>query len=257
MLEVRSLEVRFGEVRVLAGVDLRVGAGEIVALIGPNGAGKTTLLKTISGLVKPVRGLITFAGIPLIGLTADAITARGIAHVPEGRRIFPQLTVEENLKVGGHLVRGNRQLRLRLADVYRLFPRLYERRRQSGQTLSGGEQQMLALGRAMVSRPQLLLLDEPSLGLAPLILVEVARAVPLLQQQGASILLVEQNAKSRACAMQSRLCDGSRPDRSNRHRGEPAQQPKDHRELSGRRCSKQRTSCQNDDVQFDSIALAK
>ncbi|MFY9896528.1 MAG: ABC transporter ATP-binding protein [Xanthobacteraceae bacterium] len=194
MLEVCGLDVRFGEVRVLAGVDLRVAAGEIVALIGPNGAGKTTLLKTISGLVKPVRGLITFAGAPLVGLTADAITARGIAHVPEGRRIFPQLTVEENLKVGGHLVRDTRLLRSRLADVYRLFPRLYERRRQTGQTLSGGEQQMLALGRAMVSRPQLLLLDEPSLGLAPLILVEVARAVPLLQQQGASILLVEQNA---------------------------------------------------------------
>jgi branched-chain amino acid transport system ATP-binding protein len=194
MLEVCSLEVRFGEVRVLAGVDLRVGAGEIVALIGPNGAGKTTLLKTISGLVKPARGRITFDGVPLVGLTADAITARGIAHVPEGRRIFPQLTVEENLKVGGHLVRDAKQLHSRLADVYRLFPRLCERRRQFGQTLSGGEQQMLALGRAMVSRPQLLLLDEPSLGLAPLILVEVARAVPLLRQQGASILLVEQNA---------------------------------------------------------------
>jgi branched-chain amino acid transport system ATP-binding protein len=194
MLEIDDLDVSFGEVQVLAGVNLRVRQGEIVALIGANGAGKTTLLKTISGLVRPAAGRIEFDSTSLVGLSPDAIVARGIAHVPEGRRIFPQLTVDENLRVGAHLVRDAKKLKMRLQRVYGLFPRLQERQKQSGQTLSGGEQQMLALGRAMMSEPRLLLLDEPSLGLAPLVILEVARAIPLFREEGVGVLLVEQNA---------------------------------------------------------------
>jgi branched-chain amino acid transport system ATP-binding protein len=194
MLEIDALDVRFGEVQVLAGVNIRVGQGEIVSLIGANGAGKTTLLKTISGLVRPTAGRIAFDGASLVGLTPDAIVARGIAHVPEGRRIFPQLNVHENLRVGAHLVRDAQKMKSQLERVYSLFPLLKERRKQSGQTLSGGEQQMLALGRAMMSEPRLLLLDEPSLGLAPLVLLEVARTIAIFREEGVSILLVEQNA---------------------------------------------------------------
>jgi branched-chain amino acid transport system ATP-binding protein len=194
MLEIDALDVRFGEVQVLAGVNIRVGQGEIVSLIGANGAGKTTLLKTISGLVRPTAGRIAFDGASLVGLTPDAIVARGIAHVPEGRRIFPQLNVHENLRVGAHLVRDAQKMKSQLERVYSLFPLLKERRKQSGQTLSGGEQQMLALGRAMMLQPRLLLLDEPSLGLAPLVLLEVARTIPIFREEGVSILLVEQNA---------------------------------------------------------------
>lgn len=194
MLEIETLDVRFGEVQVLTGVNLRVGQGEIVSLIGANGAGKTTLLKTISGLVRPAAGEIQFDGSSLVELSPDGVVARGVAHVPEGRRIFPQLTVDENLKVGAHLVRDTKKIRSRLERVYSLFPVLKERSRQSGQTLSGGEQQMLALGRAMMSEPRLLLLDEPSLGLAPLVVLEVARAIPIFRREGVSILLVEQNA---------------------------------------------------------------
>jgi len=194
MLDIENLDVFFGEVQVLAGVNLHVGQREIVALVGANGAGKTTLLKTISGLVRPARGQIDFEHNNLVGLSADAIVARGIAHVPEGRRIFPQLTVDENLRVGAHLVRDATQMESTLNDVYHLFPRLKERQRQPGQTLSGGEQQMLALGRAMMSKPRLLLLDEPSLGLAPLVVMEVARTIPIFRQQEMSVLLVEQNA---------------------------------------------------------------
>jgi branched-chain amino acid transport system ATP-binding protein len=194
MLEIDALDVRFGEVQVLAGVNLRVGQGEIVSLIGANGAGKTTLLKTVSGLVRPTAGRIALDGASLVGLTPDAIVARGVAHVPEGRRIFPQLTVDENLRVGAHLVRDAQKMKSQLGRVYSLFPRLKERRKQSGQTLSGGEQQMLALGRAMMLEPRLLLLDEPSLGLAPLVLLEVARTIAIFREEGVSILLVEQNA---------------------------------------------------------------
>jgi branched-chain amino acid transport system ATP-binding protein len=194
MLEIEGLKVRFGEVQVLAGVDLRVEQGEIVCLIGANGAGKTTLLKAVSALVRPAAGRIDLDKTSLVGLPPDAVVARGVAHVPEGRRIFPQLTVDENLRVGAHLLRDTKRMRARLDRVYRLFPRLQERKRQSGQTLSGGEQQMLALGRAMMSEPRLLLLDEPSLGLAPLVIVEVARTIPIFRQEGVSVLVVEQNA---------------------------------------------------------------
>ena len=194
MLEIEALVVNYDEIEVLHGVSLRVTEGEIVTLIGANGAGKTTTLKAISGLVKPRSGSIRFRGNGLDRLAPYAIVACGIAHVPEGRRIFPELSVEENLTVGAHLVTERRRLNTVLAEVYELFPRLKERRVQSGGTLSGGEQQMLALGRAMMSQPRLLLLDEPSLGLAPRIVSEVARAVRAFRAKGVTILLVEQNA---------------------------------------------------------------
>jgi len=194
MLEISGLQVFYDEVQTLKNVSLEVRKGEIVTLIGANGAGKTTSLKAISGLVEPTAGQIRFDGRFIGGLTPDAIVGYGIAQVPEGRRIFPQLTVEENLKVGAHLIADSQKVRTGLAQVYDLFPRLKERRRQLGETLSGGEQQMLALGRAMMSQPKLLLLDEPSLGLAPLVVMEVARAIRLLRDAGITILLVEQNA---------------------------------------------------------------
>ncbi len=203
MLNIENLDVRFGEIQVLASVSLRVDAGETVSLIGANGAGKTTLLKAISGLVRPHAGEIDLSGMSLVGLAPDALVSRGIAHVPEGRRIFPQLTVNENLIVGAHLVRGGRTIQSRLDHVYGLFPRLKERRKQLGHSLSGGEQQMLALGRALMSDPKLLLLDEPSLGLAPLIIVEVANTISKFRQEGISVLLVEQNA-SLALALSQR-----------------------------------------------------
>ena len=194
MLEIEALVVNYDEIEVLHGVSLRITDGEIVTLIGANGAGKTTALKAISGVVKSRSGSIRFCGKSIERLAPDAIVASGIAHVPEGRRIFPELSVEENLKVGGHLVAENERLKTTLAEVYELFPRLKERRQQSGGTLSGGEQQMLALGRAMMSHPRLLLLDEPSLGLAPRIVSEVARAVRAFRAKGVTVLLVEQNA---------------------------------------------------------------
>lgn len=194
MLEIEGLDVFYDEVQALRKVSLAVGRGEIVTLIGANGAGKTTTLKAISGFLRPAAGQICFEGQNLAGLSPDAIVARGIAHVPEGRRIFPQLTVEENLKVGAHLVRNANTIQSSLSRVYELFPRLCERRRQAGQTLSGGEQQMLALGRAMMLQPRLMLLDEPSLGLAPLVVAEVMRSVMLFRERGVTILLVEQNA---------------------------------------------------------------
>ncbi len=194
MLKVDGLEVFYDEVQVLRGVSFEVNEGEIVTLIGANGAGKTTTLKTISGLIKPDAGEISFKGKSITGLRANLIVGRGISHVPEGRRIFPQLTVEENLTIGAHLVADPRKIRTIMAQVYELFPLLKERRKQLGDTLSGGEQQMLALGRAMMSQPRLLILDEPSLGLAPLVVLEVARSILRFSKMGIPILLVEQNA---------------------------------------------------------------
>jgi branched-chain amino acid transport system ATP-binding protein len=194
MLEVTGLDVFYDEVQALRNVNLEVRQGEIVTLIGANGAGKTTTLKAISGLLNTAAGQLRLDGMLIGGLAPDAIVRRGITHVPEGRRIFPQLTVEENLKVGAHLIRDSRKVRVGLIKVYDLFPQLKERRGQLGQALSGGEQQMLALGRAMMAQPRLLLLDEPSLGLAPLVVAEVARSILLLRDAGITILLVEQNA---------------------------------------------------------------
>ncbi len=195
MLRIENLHVEYAQIPALQGVDIDIDTGEIVALIGANGAGKSTTLKAISGLIKPSVGTIEFAGCSLAGLAPEQLVELGIIHVPEGRRVFPRLTVEENLKVGSYALRaraGEREARER---VYSLFPRLAERRRQPGGSLSGGEQQMLAFGRAMMAKPVLLLLDEPSLGLAPILVEEVAQAIDRFHDDGATILLVEQNAE--------------------------------------------------------------
>ena len=195
MLEIDDLVVDHGQVKCLRGISMAVMAGEIVTLIGSNGAGKTTTLKTISGLHRPASGRIRFCGEEIIGLKPDAIVARGVVQVLEGRRIFPELSVEDNLKVAAHLMPDRSQLAPEMAKVYARFPRLMERRRQEGGTLSGGEQQMLAFGRAMMARPRLLLQDEPTLGLAPIVVAEIMRTIVDLKNAGITILLVEQNAR--------------------------------------------------------------
>jgi branched-chain amino acid transport system ATP-binding protein len=195
MLEIKHLAVSYGEIAALRDVSLTINQGEIVTLIGGNGAGKTTTLKTISGLLTPDAGSIRFEGQSIAGLSPDRIVALGIAQVPEGRHVFPRLSVENNLLVGAYLVRDNAAIRDTLEQIYAMFPLLKERRRQLGETLSGGEQQMLALGRAIMSRPRLMLLDEPSLGLAPRVVEEVAKAIISFRKSGMTILLVEQNAR--------------------------------------------------------------
>ena len=195
MLEVERLVVSYGEVAALRDVSLTINKAEIVTLIGGNGAGKTTTLKTISGLLAPTTGDIRFEGQSIVGLSPDRIVALGISQVPEGRHVFPQLSVENNLIVGSYLIRDPAVVRDTLDQVYAMFPQLKERRRQLGETLSGGEQQMLALGRAIMSRPRLMLLDEPSLGLAPRVVEEVAKAILAFRRSGVTILLVEQNAR--------------------------------------------------------------
>lgn len=196
LLEVNDLHVFYGNIEALKGVSLQAEAGEVVAILGGNGAGKTTTLRTISGLLRPRRGTVTFNGKNLVGLSAHNIVGLGLSHVPEGRRIFNVLTVEENLNLGGYLIRSNGQLvKERKAAVYALFPRLAERRMQLAGTLSGGEQQMLAIGRAMMSEPKVLMLDEPSLGLAPILAKSVLRTVREIAERGTTVLLVEQNAR--------------------------------------------------------------
>jgi branched-chain amino acid transport system ATP-binding protein len=178
----------------LRGVSLEVRAGEVVAMIGANGAGKSTTLRTICGLLPASAGKVTFEGRSLVGLTPDRIVALRLVHVPEGRRVFPDLTIEENLRVAAYLVPERARIRQSLDEVYRRFPVLRERRSQHAGTLSGGEQQMLAFGRAMMTGPKLLMLDEPSLGLAPRLVDEVMRAVEMFRDGGITVLLVEQNA---------------------------------------------------------------
>ena len=195
MLELDGIDVAYGAIQALRGISLEVRAGELVTLIGANGAGKTTTIRSISGLLRPTSGAIRFEGRPIHTVAAEHIVARGIVQVPEGRRVFPELTVEENLRVGAYLVRDRARVAAGFDRVYALFPRLRERRSQLGSTLSGGEQQMLAFGRALMAGPRLLLLDEPSLGLAPLLVEEVARVVRELKGTGLTILLVEQNAR--------------------------------------------------------------
>ncbi|HEX7973599.1 MAG TPA: ABC transporter ATP-binding protein [Anaerolineales bacterium] len=194
MLNIENLQVSYDSILALHGVSLHVDQGEIVALIGSNGAGKSTLLNTISGLVRPTSGVIQFKGIQLEHTKPNEIVAMGICHVPEGRRIFYSLTVQENLEMGAFLIQDRAKLKENLEKVFQLFPRLAERRKQEGGTLSGGEQQMLAIGRALMSNPQLLLLDEPSLGLAPVVVEEVYNVIVEIQRTGTPILLVEQNA---------------------------------------------------------------
>ena len=190
------MHVYYGNIEALKGISLQAEPGQVVAILGGNGAGKTTTLRTISGLLRPRSGSITCAGKNLIGVQAHAIVAMGISHVPEGRRIFNILTVEENLTLGGYLIRSQRQLiKERHGAVFELFPRLAERRGQLAGTLSGGEQQMLAIGRAMMSGPKVLMLDEPSLGLAPILAKSVLKTVRAIADQGAAVLLVEQNAR--------------------------------------------------------------
>jgi branched-chain amino acid transport system ATP-binding protein len=193
LLEVRGLSVAYGDVRVLHDVTLRVGEREIVSLVGANGAGKTTTLRAVSGLLPVLGGEAMFEGERLTGLPPSRIVERGIAHVPEGRQLFTNMTVSENLEMGAYLPRAKADMERSLAWVTGLFPRLAERRAQLAGTLSGGEQQMLAIGRALMSRPRLLILDEPSLGLAPLMVKAIFDAVRHINAEGTTVLLVEQN----------------------------------------------------------------
>lgn len=194
MLKVEQIDVHYGMIHALKGVSLEVHEGEIVTLIGANGAGKSTLLKTISGLLRPTKGDIQYLGESIAKQPAQNIVKAGISHVPEGRRVFANLTVEENLSLGAYLRKDREGIRQDLEKVYQLFPRLEERKKQASGTLSGGEQQMLAIGRAIMAKPTLLLLDEPSMGLAPIIVSSIFSIISDINKQGTTILLVEQNA---------------------------------------------------------------
>jgi len=194
ILEIENLEVSYGAIKALHGISLNVAAGEIVTLIGANGAGKSTTLRTISGLVRRTKGCIRFEGEDISHLPAGEIVRRGIGHSPEGRRIFANMTVRENLELGAYLRRDRAGIAQDMEHVMTLFPRLRERIAQSAGTLSGGEQQMLAIGRALMGRPKLLLLDEPSLGLAPFLVRDIFSIIKDLNSQGTTVMLVEQNA---------------------------------------------------------------
>nr|WP_211484299.1 ABC transporter ATP-binding protein [Corallococcus exiguus] len=194
LLSVEGIQVRYGAIQALRGVSLTVGKGEMVALIGANGAGKTSTLRAVSGMLKPTAGRITLAGQDITGLKAHQLVPRGMAHAPEGRGIFPNLTVFENLELGAYLRKDTAQVRLDMDKGFGLFPVLRERQKQLAGTLSGGEQQMLAIARALLSKPQLLLLDEPSLGLAPQVTETIFRTLREVNATGVSVLLVEQNA---------------------------------------------------------------
>ena len=195
-LEIRDLHVSYGGIRALKGIDLTVEEGQIVTLIGANGAGKSTTLRAISGLQKPQSGSILYGGEELVGLPAKEIVRRGIIHVPEGRRVFPDMTVAENLKIGAFLRKDKDGIASDMDYVYSLFPRLKERSWQPAGTLSGGEQQMLAVGRALMSRPKVLMMDEPSLGLAPLIVKDIFSIIRRVNSDGITVLLIEQNANA-------------------------------------------------------------
>lgn len=194
MLELRGVATAYGLLEALKGVDITIQEGEIACLIGANGAGKTTTLLTVAGILKAHRGSISFQGRRIEGLPADDIVRSGISLVPEGRRIFPDLTVMENLSLGAYTRRGDKAVEEDYRWVFNIFPRLYERRSQKGGTLSGGEQQMLAIGRALMARPRLLLLDEPSLGLAPRIVEQIFEVLLDINRRGTTLFLVEQNA---------------------------------------------------------------
>ena len=196
VLEIANLQVAYGKVQALHGVSLGVEAGEIVALLGANGAGKSTTLRAVSGLLKPKAGDIRFKGRSIAGRPADEVLRAGIAHCPEERHVWPEMTVEENLVLGAYVCRDRPEIRRRTDAVLARFPRLRERWRQLAGTLSGGEQQMLAIGRALMSAPELLLLDEPTLGLSPKLAEEVMEAVTELKEQGVTVLLVEQNVQN-------------------------------------------------------------
>ena len=194
MLQVQDINVYYGAIHAIKGVSFEVRQGEIVTLIGANGAGKSTILQTVSGLLRSRTGSISFLGKPISGVPAHKLVSRGLAHVPEGRRIFLQMSVEENLEMGA-FTQPPSGVSDDLAHVFELFPRLKERRRQIAGTLSGGEQQMLAMGRALMSHPRLLMLDEPSMGLAPILVEQIFEIIRTLHQSGTTVLLVEQNAQ--------------------------------------------------------------
>jgi len=195
MLEVKDLEVNYGVIKAIKGVSFEVNEGEVISLIGANGAGKTTILHTITGLIAPKSGSIDFEGVDLVKTPAHKIVSLGMAHVPEGRRVFSQLSVLENLKLGAYTRKDKKEIDETLEMVYSRFPRLEERKNQIAGTLSGGEQQMLAMGRALMSKPRLMMLDEPSMGLAPILVDQIFDIIKALNKAGTTILLVEQNAQ--------------------------------------------------------------
>ncbi|MFJ9548704.1 ABC transporter ATP-binding protein [Streptomyces erythrochromogenes] len=196
LLKVEDLKVAYGKIEAVKGISFEVNEGEIVCLVGTNGAGKTTTLRTLSGLLKPTAGSVTFDGQPLVGVPAHKIVALKLAHSPEGRHIFPRLTIEENLQLGAFLRSDKDGIEKDIQRAYDLFPILGERRKQAAGTLSGGEQQMLAMGRALMCQPKLLMLDEPSMGLSPLMMQKIMSTIAELKASGMTILLVEQNAQA-------------------------------------------------------------
>ena len=196
LLEVQDLHVAYGKIEAVKGISFSVEQGQVVTLIGTNGAGKTTTLRTISGLLKPAAGTVLFDGKPIHGVNAHEIVARGLAHSPEGRHIFPRMTIQENLLLGAYLRKDSGGIADDVAKAYSMFPILGERRSQAAGTLSGGEQQMLAMARALMCRPRLLMLDEPSMGLSPIMMKQIMDTIAELKSSGTTILLVEQNAQA-------------------------------------------------------------
>jgi branched-chain amino acid transport system ATP-binding protein len=195
MLEVSDLQVFYGVIQAIKGISFHVEQGEVISLIGANGAGKTTILQTVSGILTPKAGKVIFEGQDLIKTPGHKIVSMGMAHVPEGRRVFAQLSVLQNLKLGAYTRKDKEEVKQTLENVFQRFPRLEERQNQIAGTLSGGEQQMLAIGRALMSRPKLILMDEPSMGLSPILVNEIFRIIQEVSQGGTTVLLVEQNAK--------------------------------------------------------------
>ena len=195
MLEVKDLEVYYGMIQAIKGISFEVNQGEVIALIGANGAGKTTTLHTITGLLSPKKGSVMFEGTDITKIPAHKIVSMGMAHVPEGRRVFAELSVYENLKMGAYTRKDKNEIEESLANVYKRFPRLEERKNQLAGTLSGGEQQMLAMGRALMSHPKVMVLDEPSMGLSPIYVNEIFDIIQQINKDGTTVLLVEQNAK--------------------------------------------------------------
>ena len=194
-LEIKDLAVYYGVIQAIKGISFEVNQGEVIALIGANGAGKTTTLHTITGLISPKKGSVVFEGKDITKTPAHKIVSMGMAHVPEGRRVFAELSVYENLKMGAYTRKDKNEIEESLANVYKRFPRLEERRNQMAGTLSGGEQQMLAMGRALMSRPKIILMDEPSMGLSPILVNEIFDIIRSVSESGTTVLLVEQNAK--------------------------------------------------------------
>lgn len=195
MLEVKNLKVHYGVIQAIKGISFEVNEGEVIALIGANGAGKTTTLQTITGMLKPSEGEILFEGQDIVKVPGHKIVSMGMAHVPEGRRVFAELSVYENLKLGAYTRKDKNEIAESLAKVYKSFPRLEERKNQLAGTLSGGEQQMLAMGRALMSKPKIILMDEPSMGLSPIFVNEIFDIIRVVSEGGTTVLLVEQNAK--------------------------------------------------------------